>query len=380
MDSTVNQSGTSGEATSGDVRVWDAGVRFFHWLLVISVAGAALSGFFGPKNWLDFHLWAGYAAAALVAFRLVWGLTGATHARFSSFPPWLAGVRAHLSGKHAAGYGHNPLGALMVYALLAIIVALALTGLWTLGGVVRQGPLVALSSYASGRTAKEIHEFLAWGVLGLVALHLGGVIFESRREKENLARAMVTGLKRARPDSTPRRAARPVVATLALLGLAAATFAIVSWADRLPAPFIPSGPVLAEWKAECGDCHTPHHPSLLPAASWEKIMATLDDHFGEDASLDAGAMENIRDWLVANAAGHYDTRAANSFRQPDAAEPLRITATARWKRIHDDVPAETFKRKDVGGQVNCAACHGDAESGLFAPQKINIPKPPKESS
>lgn len=368
------------ESTTGRVRVWDLPTRLFHWGLVAAVALALALGFFGPKRLLDLHLWAGYAAAALVVFRLIWGFAGSTFARFAAFPPAPKAVLAHLSGRHVAGYGHNPLGALMVYTLLAILLALAVTGVLTLGGVVRQGPFSALTTYAGGRTAKEIHELLAWGVVALVALHLGGVLFESLREKENLARAMVTGWKRSRDDATPERRARPALSVAASAAVALSTAAAWTFATRLPNPYVPAGPALAEWRAECGDCHTPHHPSLLPAERWTAIMATLDDHFGEDASLDADATARIRDWLVANAAERYDTRAANSFRQPDAAEPLRITATARWKRIHDDIPSETFRRKDIGGPANCAACHGDAEAGLFAPQQISIPQPPKEPS
>lgn len=352
----------------------------FHWGLVLAFAVALALGFFGPKSLLDLHVYAGYAAAGLVAFRVIWGFTGSTWSRFSTFAPSLSQVRAHLSDAHAAGYGHNPLGALMVYALLAVVLALAVTGVWTLGGVLRQGPLAALTTYANGRTAKEIHELVAWGVIGLVALHLAGVLFESRRESENLARAMVTGRKRARDDRAPSRSARPALAVAALASAALPLATVWIWAESRPNPFVPAGPALAEWKTECGDCHTPHHPSLLPAARWEEIMAALEDHFGEDASLDAETTGKIRAWLVANSAERYDTRAANAFRQPDAAEPLRITATARWKRIHDDIPAETFKRKDIGGPANCASCHGDAETGLFAPQQILIPEPPKEQS
>ena len=83
---------------------------------------------------------------------------------------------------------------------------------------------------------------------------------------------------------------------------------------------------------------------------------------------------------LANAAERYDTRAANAFREPDTAEPLRITATSAWKRIHHEIAAETFKQTAIGGAANCAACHGDAETGLFTPQKILIPVAAKEPS
>ncbi|MEZ5923990.1 MAG: cytochrome b/b6 domain-containing protein [Hyphomicrobiaceae bacterium] len=362
------------------VRVWDRGVRIFHWSLVVAVGTAMALGFLGPKRLLDWHLWAGYAAAALVVFRVVWGFAGTTFARFATFPPSVQSVRQHLTGDRAPGYGHNPVGGLMVYALLAIVAALAMTGLVVLGGVVRQGPLAAFTTYAAGRSVKEVHEWLAWGVVVLVVLHVSGVMFESRRESENLSRAMLTGRKRRRDDRTTPRPARPVRAAIVLAGVAIPLAVAWSMAARAPVSAVPAGPVLAEWKAECGDCHTAHHPSLLPVATWTRLMATLDDHFGEDASLDAGTTAKIRDWLLANAADRFDTRAANAFRVSDVGEPLRLTRTRGWQRIHNHIPPETFKQKSVGGQANCAACHGDAETGLFAPQDIRIPEPSKEQS
>jgi cytochrome b len=380
MDGNPNRHENDAETPAGMAPVWDAALRVFHWALAGAVVAALLLGFFSPKRWLDYHLWTGYAALALVAFRLIWGTTGPTHARFSSFAPSPRAILSQLAGRRQAGYGHNPLGALMVYALLALVLAAAISGLWALGGVLRQGPLAPFLAFASGRAAKEIHELLAFALIGFIGLHVAGVVFESWREKENLARAMVTGRKRARADGARIHAARPVATTLAIFGLAAIAAGAFAWTGSIPIPFIPSGPALASWKTECGDCHTPHHPSLLPAASWARIMAALDDHFGEDASLEAAKAEEIRAWLAAHAAEHYDTRAANSFRAPDADEPLRITATARWKRIHGEIPAETYKRKNIGGPANCGACHGDAEAGLFAPQRIRIPDPAQEPS
>lgn len=380
MDGNPNRHENRVEAPAGMAPVWDAALRLFHWALAVAVAAALLLGFFSPRRWLDYHLWAGYAALALVAFRLVWGIAGPTHARFSSFTPSPRTILSQLAGRRQARYGHNPLGALMVYALLALALGAAFSGLWTLGGALRQGPLAAFLTYAGGRTAGEIHELLAFALIGFIGLHVAGVIFESWREKENLVRAMVTGRKRVRADDARFHAARPVAAALAIFGLAAMTAGAVAWTGSFPIPFVPSGPVPAVWQKECGDCHTPHHPSLLPAASWASIMTALDDHFGEDASLEASKVEKIRAWLAAHAAERYDTRAANSFRKPDADEPLRITATARWKRIHREIPAETYKRKEIGGPANCGACHGDAEAGLFAPQRIRIPDPAQEPS
>lgn len=353
--------------------VWDLSIRLFHWLLVASIVAALALGFFGRKNLLDYHLYAGYLAGGLIAFRLVWGVLGSTFARFSTFPPSLAGIRAHLGGRHPSGYGHNPLGALMVYALLAMVAALVVTGFVVLGGVERQGPVAALTSFALGRSFREIHETLALILVGLIALHIGGVMFESRRENENLARAMITGRKRIRTDATPTRPARPLPAALALTAIGATTAAGFAYLGALPNPAVPSVPALAEWKQECGACHSPHHPSLLPATTWDAVLASLDHHFGENASLDPATARKIGAWLEANSAEHFDTKASNFFRAASDAEPLRITATQRWKRLHEDLPEALFSRKSVGGRANCSACHQDAEAGLFAPQMIAIP-------
>jgi hypothetical protein len=125
---------------------------------------------------------------------------------------------------------------------------------------------------------------------------------------------------------------------------------------------------------ECSACHTAYHPSLAPAATWRAVMTGLDEHFGDNASLDRTASDRLLAYLTENSAEHWDTKAANRLRTPDASQPLRITASPAWKRIHRKIPETAFSAKAVGGKINCAACHGDASSGLFAPQAIAIPQ------
>jgi len=103
-------------------------------------------------------------------------------------------------------------------------------------------------------------------------------------------------------------------------------------------------------------------------------MGDLGDHFGDNASLDPEMTASLVRYLAANSAEHWDTLAANRLREPSAAQPLRITATDGWKRIHRDLPESVFKRKAVGGKLNCTSCHTDAESGRFSPRAIDVPK------
>jgi cytochrome c5 len=132
---------------------------------------------------------------------------------------------------------------------------------------------------------------------------------------------------------------------------------------------------------ECGACHEAFHPSLMPEASWRSVMATLDDHFGEDASLKPDLALRIEGWLAANASERWDTEAANRLRLPDPAEPRRMTATGYWKRKHRAIEPAVFAAKPVGGKANCQACHSDSASGRFDDQAIKLPSLPsiKES-
>jgi len=144
-------------------------------------------------------------------------------------------------------------------------------------------------------------------------------------------------------------------------------------ADR-PAFGIPTLPLNAAWAKECSACHMAFHPSLLPAQSWSGIMENLSSHFGEDASLDLATTKDITDFLVSHSAADWDTLAANRLRKVDPARPLEITATPFWIRRHGDISNAVFKSRAVAAKQNCAACHADAASGMFAPQLISIPQ------
>ena len=362
------------------IAVWDLGVRLFHWLLVGTVVAALITGYFAPKPWLDVHVAFGTAVAALIVFRLVWGFAGSTHARFASFVVGpgvvVRHVRTLLAGRAGRHIGHNPVGAMMIVVLLLVLGVLTATGTIALGGALKQGPLAPFTSFATGSGAKKIHEALAAGLLGLIMLHVTGVMIESFRARENLVKSMLTGRK-AIAGSRTARAIVPGRPRLAAAVLAAIAIGVVPWIvhyARLPGLGTPGAALDPVYAKECGACHTAYHPSLAPAATWRAVIAGLDDHFGDNASLDGPVAGRLLGYLTANSAEHWDTKAANRFRMPGETEPLRITALPAWKRVHRGIPETAFNVKAVGGKFNCAACHGDAASGRFAPQDIAFPK------
>jgi cytochrome b len=363
------------------VPVWDVPTRVFHWALVALVACSVYTGFFTPEWWLGVHVWAGYGLLALMVFRLVWGVLGPEYSRIVSFvyPPrdTLEHVKGLLLLRPPHHIGHNPTGALMVFALAGTITALVVTGLLVLGGEEKQGPLSAIIGYSVGSAAKRVHVSLVMCLLALVTAHVAGVVAESLLTHDNLVRAIVTGWKRlppAAPVPAPRPAS-PVVAAVVLAALVAAGAGILQWLSRLPPPpSLRAVAANATYEKECGACHYAFNPGLLPAASWAGLMTGLREHFGEDASLGESTTTTLARWLVSNAAETFDTESANRFRQVAADEPFRVTAVPYWVRKHAGIAPDVFARPTVRGKTNCQACHRDARSGRFDDQAIAIPE------
>ncbi len=357
------------------VPVWDMPTRLYHWGQAALVTLSLLTGFIIPTDWFNVHVVLGTLIAVLLLFRVVWGLFGTEYSRFASFIFHPREVAAHLGAvirrTPRPHLGHNPAGAVMVTVLMAVIAALIASGYITLGGAYKEGPLATLFSFATGERAGGLHSLLAYGLIGLVSLHLLGVLLESRLSGENLIRAMIDGAKRktaAKPPAQPRQA-RPLTAGVAmLLVVYAASFGLV-WSLRQPPAVLrlPTDPV---YKAECGSCHWAYHPSLLPAASWAKLMAGLEDHFGEDASLKPERAAPIAAWLAAHAAEQWDTLPAHRLSVLDPAQPYRITATPFWKHRHSHIPPAVLKSIKGGGAA-CNVCHTDADSGRFSFRRID---------
>ncbi|HEY5300108.1 MAG TPA: cytochrome b/b6 domain-containing protein [Acetobacteraceae bacterium] len=358
--------------------MWGLGVRVFHWTLAPAVALLLLTGFLAPRTWLRVHLIVGAIVAALLYFRVVWGVLGGRHARFGSFAPTPSQCVHHLrgviAGRPERHLGHNPLGALMVIGFLVVLSAIVASGVVALGGVVKQGPLAAFMGYAGGVQALTIHYVLAIVVAVMIALHLGGVAMESVLTGENLTRAMITGHKPAMSTYHFYIApARLLAGVIVGGGIAAAAVGIDALA-QLPARGVPPATLDPTWSEQCGACHFAYPPSLAPASVWNAIFADLKHHYGgADASLSPALVTQLRAYADANAAGHWDTLAAHEFRVRDPADPGRITATPYWRTMHAGIADKVFAKNAVGSKGACDACHQDAATGRFAPQKIAIP-------
>lgn len=362
------------------VQVWDLPTRLFHWLLVATVTAAAVTGFIAPEWWMGLHITAGYAIVLLLVFRFVWGVFGSEYARLVNLASSTRYLGAYVRGlallRPPHYVGHNPVGALMIFAFFAVFVGLVVTGLMVQGGEEKQGPFAGVATYTLGNSAKLFHEILAFAALAMIFIHICGLVVESWLQNVNLVRGMISGWMPVPSGFVipPQREARPLAALLIFSAVVVGAGGTLLSLARLPALGVPAMPINETYQAECGACHWSYHPSLLPRASWAAIMDSLPDHFGEDASLPPETSAEIAHYLDAFPAESWDTEAGNRLRIVSAAEPQRITKSPYWIAKHRDIDVATFKRHSVKSQGNCIACHKDGDSGRFDDQAIAIPK------
>ena len=184
---------------STPVRVWDLPTRLFHWALAICIVLGIVFVKIGG-NAIQWHAYCGYTALALILFRLIWGFVGSWHARFANFIPSPSKLIAFLRGQAHGSLGHNPLGALSVFALLAVMLIQALTGLFADDDIFFQGPLAKYVSNSTVALLTSIHRFNQYLIFALVGLHLAAISYYYFVKRENLVRPMVTGDKLTSPD------------------------------------------------------------------------------------------------------------------------------------------------------------------------------------
>ncbi len=169
---------------STSIRVWDWPVRVFHWSLALSVLIAFLTG--ESEQFSLLHQTLGFVAAGLLAFRFSWGFVGTRYAKFSEFVKGPLAIWHYLKsmrdGHPQHHVGHNPVGGLAVLLLMGLVGLTAFTG-W-----------VIAAGDAPG-WQEELHEIVANTLIGVVVLHVLGVLVSSRLHQENLIRAMLTGFK-----------------------------------------------------------------------------------------------------------------------------------------------------------------------------------------
>lgn len=209
--------------SDGPPGLWDPVVRIAHWgLAAVVLANAVIT-----EGGSVAHVWIGWAGLALLALRLAWGFVGPAEARFAAFPPSVGGALRHLRalarGERPRYRSHNPAGALMAYALwalLAVVIGtgIAMTGTGPVGSLERQTAIETQDWSAldlsddedggegeRGELLEELHELAANLILVLAFIHVAGVAVESRLMRHNLLAPMLAGSRSVRGSDDPRK-------------------------------------------------------------------------------------------------------------------------------------------------------------------------------
>ncbi|MGA7749805.1 MAG: cytochrome b/b6 domain-containing protein [Gallionella sp.] len=176
------------------ILVWDMPTRAFHWLQVLSFGTAYLTAF--SERLRNYHVALGYILLGLLVFRLLWGFIGTRYARFSSFlfnpKEIVTYLLTMVKGRPVHYLGHNPAGSVSVWLLFALGLFICVTG------------VMALQDDASDLVV-DLHGIATDVMLGVILLHLIGVLISSILHRENLVRSMFTGYKSAESDESIQR-------------------------------------------------------------------------------------------------------------------------------------------------------------------------------
>jgi cytochrome b len=184
-------------------KIWDLPTRVFHWALMVCVLGLAITGELGGEQMMPWHFRLGYTVLSLLLFRLVWGFVGGHWSRFNTFFYSPVAVWRYARGRseeQARGAGHNPLGALAIFALLAVLAFQVASGLVSDDEIAFSGPL---AKFVSGNTVSwttSYHRVYGkYFLLALVLLHVAAILFYLMKRRLNLIAPMLDGHKLLAP-------------------------------------------------------------------------------------------------------------------------------------------------------------------------------------
>lgn len=232
--STIRGEGIPGQApeVTEDQRrlVWDLPLRVFHWLLVLSVTASWATGQIGSSV-REYHMWLGYWMMVLLTFRVLWGVLGTRHSRFASFMPTPASVwryaRDVLRGQASETVGHNPVGSLMVFLMLTLLILQVVSGLFTDDDIFFAGPYAQVVSLSTADFFEGLHHEVVNWIVVLALAHIAAALYHTFKMKEPLIQAMITGRKKA--DVVPESQAIPHSAPVRALIVFAVAVAFVYW-------------------------------------------------------------------------------------------------------------------------------------------------------
>lgn len=364
------------------VYVWTVPTRVFHALLVLFTMIAFITAEW--DDLLTLHAAFGAAIGVLVLYRVAWGFIGPKYSRFGDFNLSFAALKEYLFSllnPKKRYVGHNPAAGFAMVGIIVVMLLLTVTGLLTYGVQENRGIFAFLhhSFFRKMEFFEEIHEFLGTLLWLLIGAHVGGVLFDRMlHAREGTLTSIFDGHKNMEGESARLTRLQKSTSFIGIgLSLFVLLYALSGGGNIVTAGYHKAVDYKQEnplFVSECGACHTLYPPSLLPKHSWELMMADLENHFGDDASLDLPVQQSILAYLRKNSAESSTSEASLKIVQsmPNQ-DMIAVTQTPFWKKTHQEIDDAYFESTKVKSRANCSACHTDVEQGLLEDSSIRLP-------
>ncbi len=354
--------------------VWGLYTRASHALLMVMM----LAVFLTPevKRLLTLHVALGYTLALLFLFRILWGFMDVKYSKFKDFNFNLMDLKAYMLsifGTKKEYIGHNPASSYAIIAMIALTFLAVITGALAYGVKEGMGVFAFMNHtlFRDMKLFKEVHEFFSNALMAVIFAHIAGVLLDKLLHKSRALESMVDGYKLGEEEGLKLTLLQKIFGIVALgFSIFAFVYMLVAPSSLLIADGNPKMDYAKENPAfykECISCHTLFPPFLLPSKSWVSMMDGLENHFGDDASLDAQTTASIKEFLVKNSAE--SSTKESSLRILASLEKektyLAITEMPFWKNRHKKIDKAVYTQKEIGKPSNCKACHANIENGLL---------------
>ena len=360
--------------------IWSLPTRVFHALFVIFILLAFISA--QEDRWLNFHAFTGYAVLILIVFRVCWGFIGPKHSLFKDFPIGKTNVKDflnHIFEENQKYLGHNPLASYVMISMFIVGFFTIFTGILAFGIQEGKGILSFLNSsfFKEMELFGEVHEIFTTLFMVLIIAHVSGVLLDRvLHKKQETLKSIVTGYKVTLKNESIKLNIYQKMFSL-LMFIFFIGFLVFNFYNPKNI-LIASKYEKIDYKVqnelfvkECASCHTLYPPSVLPKKSWELIMSDLENHFGDDASIDEESNKNILAFLLKNSAETSSMESSFKFLESiQNQDIIALSKTTYWEKTHKDIPKELFENKNIKSKTNCKACHSDIEKGLIEDENI----------
>ncbi|WP_324171741.1 cytochrome b/b6 domain-containing protein [Sulfurimonas sp.] len=367
------------------VYVWPIYTRIIHWLIALSFTFSFI--FSLQENLLNLHVGIGIIFGLMLLYRILWGFIGPRYAKFFTFKLSLVELKYYFVQKVQNRFreippGHNPASSWFTIIVVSLGTLISITGLLLYGIQEGNGVLGFLNNhyYKYMFILLDIHTYSSYILLAWAIIHVLGVLTEQFYHKTNMVFAMITGYKKAKGEDSKTGTIKRGL-TYVFLFVCTMVF-FVSIYDRNNI-FVANKhePLLYErdnpiYFKECGACHNPYPPFMLPSSSWQKIQRGLKNHFGrkitelekkDDNKISLQNQKLIFEYLKANSANNSTREISIKVINSSNAQSGRISfsKTRYWRDTHKNIKHSVFKSDKIKTKSNCFACHKDFNKGMI---------------